>query len=235
MTSPVESHVKNRLLAALPREEYERLEPNLKPVSLHLGKILYEPDERLEYAYFPTTSIISFLAELSDGSSVEVGLVGREGIGGVEAILGVEKAPKVATVQAAGDALRMSVESLRAAFQQGGKMQQFLLRYTHVFMSQISQSVICNVRHNVDRRLARWLLMYHDRLDSDEFYLTHEFMANMLGIRRAGVSSVANALKREGLIDYKRGHFHICNRPGLEEKVCECYRALKAEVERLYD
>jgi CRP-like cAMP-binding protein len=224
----------NRLLAALPRAEHERLAPDLEPCTLDLSDILYEPPDGIRHVYFPTTAIISFLAELADGSSAEVGLIGGEGLAGVEVILGAERAAKVATVQGAGDALRIRPERLRAAFQEGGALQRYLLRFTHALMMQISASVLCVIRHNIDRRLARWLLMYHDRLGRDEFFITHEFMANMLGIRRAGVSEVAKQLQQAGLIDYDRGHFRILDRAGLEAQVCECYRAVKEEFDRLY-
>lgn len=224
----------NRLLAALPPEEYELLAPALEPVALALSDILYEPPDAIPYVYFPTTCIISFLAELADGSAAEVGLVGFDGLAGVEIILGVERASKVATVQSAGDALRLRSDKLREAFARGGKLQQHLLRHTHTLLMQVSVSVLCNVRHHIEQRLARWLLMYHDRLDTDEFFITHEFMANMLGIRRAGVSEVAKQLQEAGLVDYHRGHFRIVNRQGLEQMACECYRAVRAEFDQPY-
>ena len=230
--TPTQAH--NRLLVALPRAEYDQLAPHLEPVKLDLGSILYEPPDLMPYVYFPTNSIISFLMELPDGSGAETGLVGFEGLAGVEVILGVERATKVATVQAAGDAVRVRPDKLRAAFQQGSVMQKHLLRFTHAMVVQISVSVLCVIRHNIDRRLARWLLMYHDRLGRDEFFLTHEFMANMLGIRRAGVSEVAKQLQEAGMVDYDRGHFRILNRAGLEEQTCECYRTVKEEFDGLY-
>jgi CRP-like cAMP-binding protein len=234
MTIANEQRIKNRLLAALPDEEYERLQPNLEPASLSLGDILFEPPDPIRNVYFPTSSIISFLAELPSGDSMEVGLVGYEAMAGTEVILGVDKASKVATVQSAGDALKMAAPTLKEEFNRGGKLHQYLLQYTHALMSQISASVLCNVRHKIDGRLARWLLMYSDRLNSNEFYLTHEFMANMLGIRRAGVSIVAKQLQDEGLVNYKRGQFRILNRQGLEAKTCECYPVVKEEFDSLY-
>lgn len=234
MTRTAKHLIRNRLLAALPDEEYELLRPDLEPVSLSLGEILFEPPDRIRNVYFPTSSIISFLTELPNGDSVEVGLTGYEGFAGVDVVLGVDTASKVATVQAAGDALKIAAPVLKEAFNRGGKLQQYLLQYTHALMSQISASVLCNVRHKIDGRLARWLLMYHDRLESDEFTLTHEFMANMLGIRRASVSEVAKQLQEEGLIDYNRGQFRILNRAGLEAKTCECYPVVKEEFDALY-
>jgi CRP-like cAMP-binding protein len=234
MTTASEQRSGNRLLAALPDEEYERLEPHLKPVTLSLGDILYEPPDPIRNVYFPTSSIISFLAELPSGDSVEVGLVGNEALAGVDVILGIDKASKVATVQGAGEALKIAAPALKEAFHRGGKLAQYLLQYTHAFMSQISVSVLCNVRHKIDGRLARWLLMYCDRLGTDEFYLTHEFMANMLGVRRAGVSVIAKQLQVEGLVDYNRGQFRILSREGLEAKTCECYPVVKEEFDMLY-
>src|SRR4051812_16886720 len=200
MNSSAEQQIGNRLLAALPRDEYELLQANLKPVELPLGEILFEPPDLIRSVYFPTTSIISFLAELPDGDSVEVGLVGYEGMASVDVILGVDTASKVATVQHAGHALKIAAPALKEVFQKGGKLQQYLLRYTHAFLSQISASVFCVARHRIEERLARWILMYRIRLERDEFFLTHEFMANMLGIRRAGVSEVAKQLQTEGLV-----------------------------------
>jgi CRP-like cAMP-binding protein len=234
MTTAPRQLIKNRLLAALPDEEYEQLQSRLEPVSLSLGEILFEPPDLIRNVYFPTSSIISFLAELPNGDSVEVGLAGHEGLAGVDVVLGIGKAAKVATVQGAGEALRIAAPALKEAFNRGGKLQQYLLQYTHALMSQISASVLCNVRHTIDGRLARWLLMYQDGFGSEEFYLTHEFMANMLGIRRASVSVIAKQLQDEGLIKYNRGQFRILNREGLEAKTCECYPVVKEEFDNLY-
>ncbi|HKS27169.1 MAG TPA: Crp/Fnr family transcriptional regulator [Pyrinomonadaceae bacterium] len=220
----------NRLLDSISPEEYERLSAHLKRVSLSLSEVLFRPDERISHAYFPTTCIVSLLTELQDGSGMEVGLVGREGVVGISAILGGEET-KVATVQAQGEALRIEAGLLREEFQQGGLLQRALLRYTHALMTQISQSVVCNARHNVEGRLARWLLMYLDRSDTNEFELTHEFMANMLGVRRPGVSEIANRLQERGLIRYQRGRVTILSREGLEALVCECYPIVKEKFE----
>jgi len=234
MSTAVEQITENGLLAALPSEEYEQLRPHLKPVELSLGEILFEPPDIIRSLYFPTSAVISFLTELPDGDSVEVGLVGYEGMAGVDVILGVKTASKVATVQHAGYALKIAAPTLKEAFNRGGKLQQYLLQYTHALMSQISASVLCNAHHKIDGRLARWILMYHSRVGTDEFIMTHEFMANMLGIRRAGVSEVAKKLQHEGLVDYNRGHFRILNRKGLEEKACGCLSAIADEFHRLY-
>jgi CRP-like cAMP-binding protein len=211
-------------------DERGRLAPHLEEVSLALSQVLYRPDDELAYTYFPTDSIVSLLTQLEDGSGMEVGLVGREGVVGVSVFLGGGET-KVATMQAEGRALRIRVAALREEFRRGGALQQGLLRYTHALMAQISQSVVCNSRHTFEERLARWLLMYHDRLDRDEFELTHEFMANLLGVRRASVSEIAHKLQEMGLISYRRGHFRILDRAGLEKLTCECYQVVKAKYD----
>jgi CRP-like cAMP-binding protein len=218
------------MLAALPREEYERLAPHLREVSLTLSQVLFSPGDEIAYAYFPTDSIVSLMTDLSDGSGMEVGLVGREGLVGISVILGSSET-KVATVQAAGRAFKIRADALRAEFHRGGELQTELLRYTHALMTQISQSVVCNVRHPLSGRLARWLLMYHDRLGRDEFELTHEFMAAMLGVRRAGVSVIANELQRMGFISYVRGRIRILDRVGMEKFTCECYPVVKEKFD----
>ncbi|HEX8843636.1 MAG TPA: Crp/Fnr family transcriptional regulator [Pyrinomonadaceae bacterium] len=215
----------NRILAALSLQEFERLAPHLEPVSLSLSQVLFMPEDQLQYAYLPTNSIISLLTDLEDGSGMEVGLVGKEGIAGVSAFLGGRET-KVATVQGEGEALRIRAEKLREEFHRGEALQTLLLRYTHALMTQISQSVVCNARHPIEGRLARWLLMYSDR-SKDDFFLTHEFMANMLGVRRAGVSTVANKLQKMGFIRYHRGQVTILDRKGLEDFACECYPKVK--------
>jgi CRP-like cAMP-binding protein len=230
MSTTSQALSENRLLAAISTEEYERLAPHMEHVSLELSQPLFHPDEYLSHVYFPTNSIVSLLTNLEDGTGMEVGLVGREGLVGISVILGGNET-KIATVQAAGNAVRISAEKLREAFQRGGLLQMAILRYTHALMTQISQSVVCNARHNIEGRLARWLLMYHDRLERDEFELTHEFMANMLGVRRPGVSEIANRLQEMGLIRYQRGHIVILDRRGLEELVCECYEVVKSKFE----
>lgn len=232
MSTPKPIPTANRLLSQLPRAEYDRLTPHLRPVSLELRQIIFRPDDRIQQVHFPTTSIISFLTELSDGTGMEVGLVGNEGMAGISAILGGAEA-KLATVQAQGDALAMNADVLREEFRRGGAFQAALLRYTHALMAQISQSVVCSVRHSVEARLARWLLMYHDRLDRDAFELTHEFMAAMLGVRRASISEVALKLQGKGFINYERGHVRITNRSGMEQFVCECYPVVKEFFDNL--
>ncbi|HVG35294.1 MAG TPA: Crp/Fnr family transcriptional regulator [Pyrinomonadaceae bacterium] len=227
MTQPLNE---NRLLAALPPEEYERIVPHLEPVSLSLGETLFMPDEQIQHVHFLTTAVVSLLTDLEDGSGMEVGLVGREGIVGVSAILGGSET-KVATVQAAGTSERLRVDNLKSEFSRGETLQRMLLRYTHALMTQISQSVVCNSRHQVEGRLARWLLMFRDRVGIDEFELTHEFMANMLGVRRASITEIAGKLQEMELIRYQHGHFKILDRKRLEEFTCECYPAIKEKYD----
>jgi CRP-like cAMP-binding protein len=222
MSAATQPQSENRILASLPAEEYARLARHLEPVSLHLSQVLFRPEEEIRHVHFPTASIVSLLTELEDGGGMEVGLVGREGIVGVSVILGGRET-KVATVQAAGEALRMEAGAIREEFKRGGALQSLLLRYTHALMAQISQSAVCNVRHGIDERFARWLLMYHDRLGRDEFELTHEFMSYMLGVRRAGVSTAAASLQKKGFIEYRRGHIKMVDREALEDFACECY------------
>jgi CRP-like cAMP-binding protein len=227
ITQPVNE---NRLLAALSAEESEKLAPHLETVSLDLSQVLFRPDEQIQHVYFPLNSVVSLLTDLEDGTGMEVGLVGREGMVGVSAFLGGTET-KVATVQQQGGSLRLQAEKLREEFRRGGALQDALLRYTHALMSQISQSVVCNARHQVEGRMARWLLMFHDRIESDEFELTHEFMSSMIGVRRASVSEVAEKLQEMKLIRYQRGHFVILDRKGLEKFTCECYPAVKEKFD----
>ena len=222
----------NRLLDLLPPDEYDRVIPHCHEVALPLSQVLFRPEDEIEYTYLPTSCIVSLLTELEDGSGLEVGLVGKEGFAGVSAILGGTET-KVATVQAAGKALKLRAETMRNEFKRGGAFQTALLRYLHALMSQISQSAVCNVRHPVPSRLARWLLMYHDRLGKDEFELTQEFMAAMLGVRRPGISEAAAALQRKGFIAYRRGRVQILDRKGLEGFACECYPVVSVKYDDL--
>jgi len=222
MSEELEKPTGNRLLSTLPLKEHELLSPHLKAVSFRLGEILFQPGDKIERVYFPTTCVVSLLTDLEDGTGLEVGLVGSEGIVGVSAFLGGSET-KLATVQASGGALEMRVARLQEMFRKGGLLQKQLLRYTHALMTQISQSVVCNVRHPVEGRMARWLLMYHDRLNVDEFEMTQEYMAHMLGVRRPSVTEVALKLQELGYIRYHRGRITIVSREGLEQFTCECY------------
>jgi CRP-like cAMP-binding protein len=230
MTSELAPLRDNLLLSTLPVKEYDLLAPDLKSVSFRLGEILFQPGDNIQHVYFPTTSIVSLLTDLADGSGMEVGLVGAEGMVGISAILGGSET-KVATVQASGEAKVMRVARLQELFRQGGHLQTQLLRYTHALMTQISQSVVCNVRHPVEGRMARWLLMYHDRLKVDEFEMTQEFMAHMLGVRRSSVTEVALKLQEQGFIRYHRGSITILDRQGLQKFACECYAVAKEKFD----
>ena len=223
----------NHLLAALPREEFERLRPNLQPVSLALGKVIYESGEQMDYVYFPTTSHVSLLYTMIDGSTAEMGLVGQEGIVGIALFMGGETTPNRAMVQGAGGAYRMKSKSMLDEFKRGGEFQHLLLRYTQALITQISQTAVCNRLHSVEQRLCRWLLMTHDLAQSDELQMTHEFISNMLGVRREGVTMAAQRLQEKGMISYVRGHIHIHDRAQLLAHVCECYEVVKSEHDRL--
>jgi CRP-like cAMP-binding protein len=224
---------RNKLLAALAPEEFQRLSDKLKPISLKLSQVLLRNDEPIKYVYFPTTSMVSLLTDLEDGTGIEVGIVGNEGMVGVPVILGSVKSTKVATTQGVGDALRLEAAVLKEEFRQGGGLQHLLLRYTNALMAQISQSAACNRRHPVEGRLARWLLMCHDRMDSDQLKLTHQFLSNMLGTRRESVTLAARTLQNAGMIKYTSGNIAVLDRGGLEEISCECYATVKREYDEI--
>ena len=219
----------NRLLATLPKNEYKHLLPKLKTVSLLLGEVLYEPGAAIKYVYFPNDSIISLISEVSGTSLLEVGMVGNEGVAGLGVFMGVNSSSTRALVQGAGTAMRMSSAALRTEANRLGNLHHMLHRYSHSLLAQVSQSSVCNRFHFVDARLARWLLMTKDRLGAEEFPLTQEFLSNMLGVRREGVSKAAGALQAGKLIRYSRGVITILNRRGLEAKSCECYAIIKTE------
>jgi len=223
----------NRLLAALPRDEYERLAPRLQKVSFHLGEVVYEFGGQLDYVYFPTTSIVSLLYTMENGSSAEMGLTGNDGVVGIALFMGGGTMPNRAVVQSAGSALRMKAKTLQAEFALGGKFQQLLLRYTQALITQISQTAVCNRLHSVEQQLCRWLLLSHDRVKVDELIMTQELIADMLGVRREGVTVAAGRLQDDGAISYVRGHITILDRQKLEQTVCECYRVVKDEFDRL--
>lgn len=235
MSAPKDPHqqIKNRLLAALPAEEYERLVPHLELVSLQLNQILYEFGEPIEYVYFPHQGIVSLLSVLEDGSTVEAGMVGNDGMVGLPVILGGNKTSNQALVQVASNGMRMKAELLNSEFKRGGALQSLLLRYTQALLTQVSQGVACNRLHTLEERLARWLLTVQDRVESDEFPLTQEFIAQMLGTRRSGVTVAAGILSKAGTIRYSRGKITIVNQGDLEAIACECYGIIKAEFNRL--
>jgi CRP-like cAMP-binding protein len=217
----------------LPRAEYEQLRPHLEDVNFALGEVIYESGGQQSYIYFPTTAIISLLYMMENGSSAEMGVAGNEGLVGIALFMGGDTVPNRAVVQSAGAALRMKTKVLQAEFARGSTFQRLLLRYTQALMTQMSQTAVCNRLHTIEQQLCRWLLLSHDRLDSDELVMTQELIANMLGVRREGVTQAAQRLQEGGLISYARGHVRILNRRGLEAAVCECYRVVKDEYDRL--
>ena len=223
----------NRLLATLPREDYERILPHLRPVSFSLGEVVYESGGQMDYVYFPTTAIVSLLYTMENGSSAEMGVAGNDGVVGVALFMGGNTMPNRAVVQSAGRAVRMKAQALRDEFGRGGAFQRVLLRYTQALLTQMSQTAVCNRLHTIEQQLCRWLLLSHDRLDSDELVMTQELIANMLGVRREGVTAAAGRLQERGLISYVRGRIQILDRRGLEAAVCECYKVVKDEYDRL--
>jgi len=223
----------NRLLAALPASEYERLAPHLQLVSLSLNQVLYEPNGPIKYVYFPNHSMVSLVSIMEDGSTIEVGLVGSEGMVGVPVILGGNITTTKAFVQVSGSALRMDADLLKSEFNRGGQLQILLLRYTQALLTQVSQSVACNRFHTIEERLARWMLLVGDAVKSDEFMLTQEFISQMLGTRRSGVTVAAGTLSQAGMLRYSRGKITILNREALQATSCECYGVIKDEFTRL--
>jgi len=223
----------NHLLAALAENEFARLKPDLEPVLLPLGKVIYESGEQLEYIYFPTTAIISLLYIMENGSTAEIGMAGNDGLVGIALFMGGSTTPNRAVVQSAGNAFRLRSKALRSEFQLGGDFQNILLRYTQYLMTQISQTAVCNRLHSVEQQLCRWLLINHDLLQTNKLIMTHELIANMLGVRREGVSIAAGHLQKKGLIKYVRGTITMLDRKGLENTVCECYKVVKEEYDRL--
>ncbi len=223
----------NQLLSALPQKEFERLWPTLEFVSLAFQQILYEANQPIEYVYFPNNGIISLVTITEDGGTVEAATVGNEGMVGISILLGVEKTPVQAISQMAGDALRMRTEVFKREITPNSPLYALLLRYTQVLIGQLSQTVACNRLHSVEERCCRWLLLCQDRVRSNQFALTQETLAQMLGVRRASVSVVAAILQKAGLIRYSRGKITILDRVGLEAASCECYRVVKAEFDRL--
>ena len=224
----------NHLLAALPADELARLLPNLQSVSLSLGKVIYESGEKMEYVYFPTTAIISLLYIMENGSTAEIGVVGNDGLVGIALFMGGDTTPNRAVVQSAGRAFKMKAKVLQAEFVRAGQFHNLLLRYTQALITQISQTAVCNRLHSVDQQLCRWLLLSHDRLPSDRLIMTHDLIANMLGVRREGITHAAKRLQDSGYISYIRGDMTILNRKGLEANVCECYQVVRKEYDRLF-
>src|SRR5689334_6499518 len=233
MRSKLERPIGNSLLDSLPSAIYERLASSLKPVSLSLGEVVYESGGHMDHVFFPTTSHISLLYTMMNGSTAEVGLVGNEGVVGIAHFMGGETTTNRAVVQGSGDGFKLSVPALQEEFSRGGEFQRLLLRYTMALITQISQTAVCNRLHSVEKRLCRWLLMTHDRTNSDELQSTQAFISNMLGVRREGVTHAAGSLQQRGLISYVRGNIKIMDRAGLEKHVCECYEVVIEEQSRL--
>jgi len=223
----------NHLLAALPLEEFERLRPHLELVEMPLGRALYESGEMLKHVYFPTTSIVSLLYVLEDGASAEIAVVGFEGILGISLFMGGATTPSRAVVQSAGHGYRLKAQLLQAEFNRAGPVLRLLLRYTQALITQMTQTAVCNRHHSVEQQLCRWLLLSLDRLPGNSLTMTQELIANMLGVRREGVTTAAGHLQHAGLIRYSRGHIEVLNRPGLEKAVCECYAVVRLEFDRL--
>ena len=233
LMSVTRARIENFLLAALPEADLERLRPSLMLVSLPLGEALYESGSQLRHVYFPTTSIVSLLYVMADGASAEIAVVGNEGLIGVSLFMGGETTPSRAVVQSAGDAYQLSGKALKDEFTRGGAMQHLLLRYTQALITQMAQTAVCNRHHSLDQQLCRWLLLSLDRLVGNELVMTQELIANMLGVRREGVTEAAGNLQSAGLIKYSRGHITVLDRTGLEARTCECYRVVKKEFDRL--
>jgi CRP-like cAMP-binding protein len=227
------SPYQNHLLAALPLSESERLYSYLELVPLRLGEILYESGDQLQHVYFPTRSIVSLLYVMADGASAEIAVVGNEGIIGIALFMGGETMPNRAVVQSAGHAYRLRGQLLKEEFNRAGELQHLLLRYTQALLTQMSQTAVCNRHHSVDQQLCRWLLLSLDRLPTNELVMTQELIANMLGVRREGVTEAAGKLQSAGLIHYSRGHIIVLDRSRLEARACECYHVVKTEFDRL--
>ena len=223
----------NELLAALPDDAFAALLPFLERVPLPLGMAVYESGAKQSYLYFPTSGIVSLLYVLEDGSSAEIAITGKEGLVGISLFMGGETTPSRAVVQSSGEGYRLRAAVLKKMFESGGGLQHLLLRYTQALITQMTQTAVCNRHHSVDQQLCRWLLLSLDRLPSNQLVMTQELIANMLGVRREGVTEAAGKLQAEGLIEYRRGRITILDRAHLEARVCECYSVVKKEYDRL--
>jgi len=223
----------NRLLAALPELVRQRLFTHLESVQMPLGEVLYESGTQLRYVYFPTTSIVSLLYVMEDGASAEIAVVGKEGLLGIALFMGGETTPSRAIVQNAGHGFRLKARLLKSEFNRAGPVMHLLLLYTQALITQMAQTAVCNRLHSLDQQLCRWLLLSLDRLPSNEVTMTQELIANMLGVRREGVTEAAGRLQDDGLVHYSRGRITVLDRPGLEARTCECYQVVKKEYDRL--
>jgi CRP-like cAMP-binding protein len=233
VTSSAINAKQNRLLAALPDADWQRWLPQLELVDLPLGEVLYEPGSTLSHVYFPITAIVSLLYVTENGASAEIAIVGNEGIVGISLFMGGESTPSRAVVQSAGQGFRLAAQTIKDEFHRSGPAMHLLLRYTQALITQMAQTAVCNRHHTLDQQLCRWLLLSLDRLRGNELAMTQELIANMLGVRREGVTEGALKLQRAGLIRYSRGHVTVLDRPGLEKRTCECYAVVKTEYDRL--
>ncbi|MGJ7505836.1 Crp/Fnr family transcriptional regulator [Variovorax sp. GT1P44] len=225
--------LKNGLLAALPEAELQRWLPQFEEVELPLGHVLYEPGATITHVYFPTTAIVSLLYLLENGGSAEIAVVGHEGIVGIALFMGGGSTPNRAIVQSGGKGLRLGAKAVTEEFNRAGPVLHLLLRYTQALIAQMSQTAVCNRHHELDQQLCRWLLLSLDRLPSNDLVMTQELIANMLGVRREGVTEAAMKLQADGLIRYSRGRIKVLDRPGIEARSCECYAVVKQEYDRL--
>ena len=223
----------NQILAALLPAEWERWRPQLEAVDMPLGKVLYESGMKLAHLYFPTTSIVSLLYVMENGASAEIAIVGHEGLVGVSLFMGGDSTPSRAVVQSAGRGFRLKAGGMMNEFNRSGPVMHLLLRYTQALITQMAQTAVCNRHHTLDQQLCRWLLLSLDRLPGNELVMTQELIANMLGVRREGVTEAAGRLQKDGLISYQRGRITVLNRPELEQRTCECYAVVKKEYDRL--
>ena len=225
--------LQNQLLASLPEAEWQRWLPQLERVELSLGKVLYESGSEMSYVYFPTDAIVSLLYVLESGSSAEIAVVGFEGLVGISIFMGGGSTPSRAVVQSAGVGFRLRADAIKGEFERSGPVMHLMLRYTQALITQMSQTAVCNRHHSLDEQLCRWLLLSLDRLRGSELVMTQELIANMLGVRREGVTEAALKLQKAGLIRYVRGRISVLDRPGLEQRTCECYAVVKKEYDRL--
>jgi CRP-like cAMP-binding protein len=232
-TSPKTDARHNGLLAALPEAEWARWKDHLEPVTLTLGQVLSESGMRMAHVYFPTTAIVSLLYVMEDGASAEIAVVGHEGVVGISLFMGGESTLSRAVVQSQGQGYRLRGQLVKDEFGRAGPVMHVLLRYTQALITQMAQTAVCNRHHTLDKQLCRWLLLSLDRLEGNDLVMTQELIANMLGVRREGVTEAALKLQSAGLISYARGHIHVLDRAGLEARTCECYAVVKEEYDRL--
>jgi CRP-like cAMP-binding protein len=223
----------NHLLAALPQDEWDRWASQLELIDLKLGQVLYESGGKMQHVYFPINAIVSLLFVLENGASAEIAVVGNEGIVGVSLFMGGETTPSRAVVQSAGKCIRLSAKTLKNEFNKSLPVMHLLLRYTQALITQMTQTAVCNRHHSLDQQLCRWLLLSMDRLTDNHLVMTQELIANMLGVRREGVTEAAGQLQKAGLISYARGKIEVKDRAGLEARTCECYAVVKKEYDRL--